>query len=191
MSYKTTLLDEQVASILSQGGVGVIPSDTIYGLSGLALNKSAVEKLNHLKNRHKSKPFIVLISNLDMLNKLSIINVNVDRITKYWPGPLSVIVDAAKSPNWLHRGQKTIALRIPNKPNLLDFIDKTGPIISTSVNLENQNPVNNISDAYELFGEKLDFYVDEGQIIGPASTIIRIDQNGYKIVRSGAIKLTK
>ena len=61
-----------VAGLLAKGGVGVIPTDTIYGIVGPALRKDAVERIYRLRKRDPGKPMIILISSADELSKFGI-----------------------------------------------------------------------------------------------------------------------
>lgn len=190
MSYVTNKFDNEIIDILKRGGVGLLPSDTVYGLSCSALDAAAVNRLHMLKERSKHKPFIILISNLEMLNKLSITTSNIDIVKKYWPGALTVIFKAPSSPNWLNLGLGSLAVRMPDNVELIRLIDNCGPIISTSANLEKQPTFSTAKQAQETFGDKLDFYVDAGEIKDKLpSTIVRLNDNGLEMVRQGAVSI--
>lgn len=189
MSYITDGFDDEVAALLQNGMVGVLPTDTIYGISAQALNEQAVERIHRLKLRDSGKPLIVLISDIKMLDMLSISGQEASLVGEYWPGALSLEFAASDSPFWLHRGQKHFAIRMPNHPQLLSLIDKVGPIVSTSVNLQAQQSVDSIHEAKNIFGEQLDFYVDVGQLNNLPSTIAVIEEGRIKVVRPGAVKI--
>lgn len=164
-----------------------MPSDTIYGLSCRALDKNAVERLHKLKRREK-KPFIVLIADTTQLSKLGIITTDVTPALRYWPGPLTIIVEAEAAPKSLHRGTKTLGVRQPNNPDLLKLMKNVGPLISTSANLAGEQPVNTAAEAQKMFDDTLDFYVDVGTLKSQPSTIIKKDNYKLEIIRQGAIK---
>jgi L-threonylcarbamoyladenylate synthase len=187
--YKTNLIDSQVEKLLAGGGVGCLPSDTIYGLSCQALNSQAVERLKQLKGGRENKPFIILISGYKILNKLSINETQLRSVKKYWPGKLTVICDAPHAPDWLRFGKSTLAIRIPDNPRILGLIDKVGPIISTSANPSGASPAETAEEAYDYFGGKLDFYIDEGRISGLPSTIARLNNGKLEVIRHGAVTL--
>jgi L-threonylcarbamoyladenylate synthase len=211
MSYYTQEFDGQVVEILQRGGIGFMPSDTVYGLSGRALGKTAVEKIYDIKGRDGDKPFIILISSPEMLDLLAphqnlseaVGNRIVERqvfgaglsveiktlIDKHWPGPLTIIFDMPTAPAWLHRGTKTLAVRWPDYPELLKVIDKTGPLVSTSANKQGHDTVTAVTEAQRVFGESLDFYVDKGYLDNMPSTIVRMDKGKLEVVRQGALKL--
>lgn len=189
MSYLTDSFDEKVVELLKHGGVGLLPSDTIYGISCMALEKEAVERVHKLKSRDSNKPFIVLISDVKMLDLLSISKVDAKSVNQYWPGPLSVVFPALNAPEWLQLGTKTLAVRLPNKPDLLSLISKVGPIVSTSSNLQGEQPASSEKEAQQIFGDKLDFYVDVGKLDNPPSTLAVIENGKLKVVRQGAVKI--
>jgi L-threonylcarbamoyladenylate synthase len=189
MSYVTDRIDDEVVRILQNGGAGLLPTDTIYGLSCRAEDREAVERLHQLKRRGGDKPFIVLISDIKMLDLLSISDFDRELLNSYWPGALSVVFPAPVAPDWLHRGTKSLAVRLPDHPNLRSLIEKVGPIISTSANLQGQPPVRSAAEAERLFGDKLDFYVDAGELDNPPSTLSVIKNGKIKVVRQGAVKL--
>jgi L-threonylcarbamoyladenylate synthase len=189
MSYLTHKFDEHVVSLIRGGGVGLLPSDTIYGLSCAASSEAAVERLYSLKLREADKPFIVLISKLEMLNELSISNAQTSVVMRYWPGPLTIVLEASSAPVWLRRGGSTLAVRMPGDAALRELIDKVGPLISTSANRAGQDTAISCRQAEETFGDKLDFYVDAGEISSRPSTIVRMNGDKLEIIRPGALKI--
>ena len=66
--------NSELVKILKTGGVGVIPTDTIYGLVGSALNKKTVERVYKLRHRNSKKPMIILIGEISDLKKLGIVS---------------------------------------------------------------------------------------------------------------------
>jgi L-threonylcarbamoyladenylate synthase len=188
VSYVTDGFDDKVARLLKQGAVGLLPTDTIYGLSARALDKTSVAKLHKLKDRSSHKPFIILVSDLKMLDLLSISLDQVKLVEKYWPGALSVIF-TSDAPDFLTRGTGSLAVRMPDQPDLSRLIDKVGPIVSTSANLEGEMPVRNIAEARKVFGNKLDFYVDAGELDNPPSTLAVMQDGKLEVIRQGAVKI--
>jgi L-threonylcarbamoyladenylate synthase len=190
VSYNTPEFDRKVIGLQQNGGIGFMPSDTVYGLSGRALDRLAVEKIYDVKGRDADKPLIILISSLKMLDLLSISREEVKSLENYWPGPLTIICHAPVAPAWLHRGGKTLAVRWPDHPELLKLIDLTGPLVSTSANKQGQFPANSVAAANEIFGESLDFYVDKCRLNNrQPSTIVKREANKLIVIRRGAIKL--
>lgn len=191
MSYITDSFDDEIVRFLQEGGVGVLPTDTIYGLSCRALDEQAVERLHNLKKRDKKKPFIVLISNITQLNDLGIITTDAAPALRYWPGKLTIICETQKAPEWLHMGTSSLAVRQPDSAGLLKLIEKTGPLISTSANLQGVEPLTNTSQAVKYFGDKLEFYVNAGRLAAKPSTIVKPIFGELEIIRQGAVKIKK
>ncbi len=85
---------KEAARILRLGGVGLVPTDTLYGISASALNSAAVEKVYRLRKRDQDKPMIVLIGSLAQLRKFGIRPTEAQKkfMARNWPGKLSVIL---------------------------------------------------------------------------------------------------
>jgi L-threonylcarbamoyladenylate synthase len=189
VSYTTDSFDDKITTLLMAGGVGFVPTDTIYGLSARALDERAVEKVHQLKKRDSHKPLIALISDIKMLDLLSISANQAKLAEKYWPGQLSVILSALTTPLWLQLGTKTLAVRWPKHQDLISLIDKIGPIVSTSANLQGDPPVNSVAEAKQVFNNQLDFYVDVGELNNQPSTLAIIKNGKLEVVRQGAVKI--
>ena len=162
---------------LKNGGIGVIPTDTIYGIVCSALSKKSVERVYKLRKRSPNKPVIVLIGSLRELKKFGITlsAISYKQLAKLWPGPISVILPGkSKKFSYLHRGKKTIAFRMPGKAALRRFLNKTGPLIAPSANFEGEPPAKTIKEARMYFGDKIDFYIDGGKIVREPSALIEI-----------------
>jgi L-threonylcarbamoyladenylate synthase len=189
MSYFTREIDTEIVRLLRQSGVGLLPSDTIYGLSCRALDETAVKRIHQLKQRDKTKPFIVLISKPAQIEELGLISTDAARALKYWPGKLTVVCESRSAPDWLTVGSGSLAVRQPKDESLRDLIDKVGPIISTSANISGKVVVSTARQAQAVFGDKLDFYIERGRRVGPPSTIVKPVFGQLKIIRQGAVKI--
>lgn len=169
------------------GAVGLLPSDTVYGISCLALNEDAVARVYKLKDRDYVKPLIILLADNDQAGMLGLNTEDLEPARKYWPAPLTVIVPASKvTPRYLHRGTGTLAVRVPDKAELRDFIRRVGPIVSTSANPQGKKPARNPNEAKKYFGEELDFYIDAGVLQAQPSTIVKLKDGKLKPIRKGA-----
>ena len=189
MVYVTDKFDRRISQLLKQGRVGVLPTDTIYGLSCITSSQKAVRRIHILKKRDKTKPFVILISKVTQLTSLGINTAEAGPALAYWPGPLTLVCSASQAPSWLSMGSAALAVRQPASDELRRLIDKTGPLISTSVNLQGSKPAANIKEAMNCFGEELDFYVDAGELTSLPSTIVRPAAGGLEVIREGAIQV--
>ena len=177
---------EKAAMLLRSKKVGVVPSDTIYGFSCSALDKDGIERIYRIKNRDFEKPFIVLIPDIEALKDFKTEIKKEERfiLEKYWPGPVSIILDfPLEEFSYLHRGMKTLAFRLPNDNKLLELLKESGPIVSTSLNVSGEEALETIEDAIKIFDDKVDFYLDVGKKIGNASRIIKIEDEKEIVIR--------
>lgn len=181
------IADETVAEILRSGGVGVLPTDTLYGVVASALNPEAVSRVYELKRRNPAKPCIVLISDIEAIEEFGVILSNElrERLQSYWPGPNSIILPTIDETfSYLTRDTEGIAFRVPDDDGLREFLRISGPLIAPSANIEGDAPATTISAARAYFGDDVDFYVDAGKREGKASTLIVFDEEGVpKILR--------
>ncbi|MFA6416372.1 MAG: L-threonylcarbamoyladenylate synthase [Candidatus Paceibacterota bacterium] len=177
---------------LKTGGIGVLPTDTIYGLVGLALKPEAVQRIHKLKDRDTNKPFIILIGEVADLEKFDIKLSPAQQkfLTTNWPGAISVIL-SCPSPKfeYLHRGTGTIAFRLPSSKPLRELLNATGPLVAPSANPEGQKPAKTIKEAKAYFGNQIDFYLS-GKTKDTPSTLVKIEESGkIEILREGRGKL--
>ncbi|MEK7081994.1 MAG: L-threonylcarbamoyladenylate synthase [Patescibacteria group bacterium] len=172
--------------MIKNNELGVIPTDTLYGLVGSAFSPKAVEKIYQLKKRDPSKPLIVLITSWLDLEKFGaeISPAGKKNLKKIWPGPVSVILPAKnKKFTYLHRGTQTIAFRWPRNEQLQKILKKTGPLVAPSANPEGLPPATTVAEAKKYFGRKIDFYKNGGKITGKPSTLIKLQNGKIEIIR--------
>lgn len=189
--FKT--FSDKVGHLLKSGGVGVIPTDTIYGIVGSALKKDTVERIYKLRSRSPKKPMIVLIGSVSDLKKFGV-RIDTDTkkiISELWAknNPVSVILPVrgkgyASRFFYLHRGKGSIAFRLPAKKSLREFLKKIGPLVAPSANLEGEPPAKTIREAKKYFGNRVDFYVDGGETYSKPSRLIKIQKGEIKVLRS-------
>jgi len=182
--------DKNLIKIIKSGGTGVLPTDTLYGLVGLALSKKVVEKIYKIRKRNPKKPCIILISKISDLKLFGIKLQKAEKefLEKYWPGEASIVLNCPlKKFAYLHRGTKTLAIRMPKKESLRKLISKTGPILAPSANPENLSPALTISDAKKYFGKDVDFYINIGRLEKKPSTLVRLKDGEIEILRQGKI----
>jgi len=167
-----------IIKILKNDGVGVMPTDTLYGLVGSVFSKKAINRIYKIKKRSKKKKFIILISSINDLKKFGI-NLPLPRgsvrrtrgsdvleiLKKFWPGKVSIVLN-------------NIAFRLPKNKKLLNILKQTGPLIAPSANPEGLKPAENITQAKKYFGDKVDFYLSGGTLKSKPSTLIKIENNG-------------
>jgi len=178
------------AIILAAGGVGVLPTDTIYGIVGSALRKKTVERIYRLRRRDTKKPMIVLISSLADLRLFGIALNKKERVLaqRMWPGKVSIVMPCpSKKFAYLHRGMKTLAFRMPEPSWLRTLLKRTGPLVAPSANLAGDPPAKTITAAKRYFAANVEFYANAGRRISRPSTIIKIENGTLSVLRKGAV----
>lgn len=182
--------EEQAIQILLRGGVGVLPTDTLYGLVALATNAAAVDRIHELKHR-EGKPGTVIAANTDQLLGLNLSPRDIMTVAPLWPGPLSIILKPQEDtlPH-LHQGLGDFPVRIPADDRLLTLLLQTGPLATSSANVAGQPPATTIEEARQTFGDLVDFYVDGGDLSGRLpSTVARVTDQGIEVLRQGALTI--
>jgi L-threonylcarbamoyladenylate synthase len=145
--------------------------------------------VHKLKRRDGGKPLVVLIADIKQLVSLGLSVAHAESVKEHWPCSLSIIFESKKIPEWLQLGTNTLAVRLPDYKPLRDLIEKTGPLVSTSANLQSEEPAKNIAEAKKYFNEKLDFYVDAGELSGQSSTLVKVENGKLKVLRQGTYRI--
>ncbi|MEK7599601.1 MAG: L-threonylcarbamoyladenylate synthase [Patescibacteria group bacterium] len=172
------------------GAVGVIPTDTVYGLVARAADQEAVARVYEIKKRD-SKPGTIIAANMQQLEDLGLKHRYLKAVEQFWPAAVSVVVPAVEPElKYLHQGKMSLAVRIPSDKKFCELLEQTGPLLTSSANHSGQTPANTIDEAKEYFGKEVDFYEDGGDLSGrEASTVIRIIDDAVEVLREGAVHI--
>jgi tRNA threonylcarbamoyl adenosine modification protein (Sua5/YciO/YrdC/YwlC family) len=182
-----SLTDPKVVSLLKDGAIGIIPTDTVYGIVCRAADEPAVQRLYAAKHR-ENKPGTLIAANTQQLVDLGIKARYLKAVEQFWPGAVSV--ETPHSIEYLTMSTGRQGIRIPDLEPLRQLLEQTGPLQTTSANAPGEPTANDITEAQTYFGDTMDFYVDGGDLSGrPASTIIQIVDDAIEIVREGAVKI--
>jgi tRNA threonylcarbamoyl adenosine modification protein (Sua5/YciO/YrdC/YwlC family) len=181
------MFDTAQESLQRPGAIGVIPTDTVYGVVARAVDHEAVNRLYRLKKRNH-KPGTIIAANIEQLVHLGIKRRYLKAVERLWPGPLSVEIPHAI--DYLSQFTGRQAFRLPNDKALTQLLLIVGPLLTSSANEPGKPTANNVDDAQRYFGKSVDFYVDGGDLSGRLpSTIIRIVDDAFEIIREGAVKI--
>lgn len=187
-------------SILKKGGIVIIPTDTVYGFSGivdLADTQTRFEtdaKIRAVKGRSESKPLIQLIAKPEDIRLYTDDEIPAGLLAK-WPGALTIIVHIKENSPLADTAipeSRTVAFRCPGDAWLRDIIEKCGaPIFSTSVNRSGQPVLDTSSAIASEFGSEADLIIDDGDKKGALpSTLVTIEKGEVKILRQGSVKIS-
>jgi L-threonylcarbamoyladenylate synthase len=182
----------KIADILHKDGVMAYPTDTFYGLGAGAYSERAIRKIYLLKKRERGKPLSVVISGIDMAEKVaaSLPPAFSDLSRKFWPGPLTLVIKAKPlfPPQMLGPGG-SLALRLPDVPWLLELVRQMDvPITATSANISGDKEIDTREEVIEIFSGKVDLIVDGGKTPGGlVSTIVDLTSAKPRVLREGAV----
>lgn len=163
MTVYADSFNDEVMRILANGGIGVLRTDTLYGIVARVGDQAAVERVYAVKRRNPTKPPISLISSIHQLFDHHD-EQTIELVNQFWPGANTIILPSTNGPEWLMRGTASVSYRLPDHPALRALIDSVGPIIAPSANPEGEEPAMSIDQATAYFGEAVDFYVDGGEV---------------------------
>ncbi|MBO4728231.1 MAG: L-threonylcarbamoyladenylate synthase [Spirochaetaceae bacterium] len=174
---------ETAAGYIKNGGVVIIPTDTIYGFSSIVGDGG--KKIRAIKGRAETKPFIELVDSVEATKSISSIEIP-EKLLRCWPGALTVIV-----PRKEELGGGTVALRCPGDEWLRKVISLAGRgIYSTSVNRSGSAPMLEVNDIIKEFESEVDLIVCDGDTKGgTASTLVDITSGSIKVLRQGSVKI--
>lgn len=174
---------EKSLQVLQQGGTILFPTDTIWGIGCDATNEIAVDKVYSLKKRDKSKPLIVLASDIEMVKKYVMhVHPKLETLLQYHTRPITVIYDHQDGlPKNVISKDNTIGIRIPQDNFCRELIKSFGkPIVATSANISNEAFPKNFGEITSNVISKVDFtipYRQNDSNFLPPSAIVRLSPN--------------
>lgn len=183
---------EKIASVLLQGGVVLLPTDTVYGLAVSPLHPAGVDKLYALKQRPRHLQLPIMVADVAAMEQLGVhINAPARRLLEshFIPGALTIAIGFVDQPlvPWLE-GRDEVAIRIPNDEQLLAVLRATGPLLVTSANASGvaETPAEVADILAQLHGAP-DWVVDGGTITTIPSTLVNCRIDPPVIEREGVV----
>ena len=174
-----------------KGKIICFPTDTVYGLGCMLEDEDALNKIYKLKHRNPSKPLAILVGNNQDINPYvkEVPTLAKKLINDFWPGALTIIFNKKEGIlDGVVRGKNTIGFRMPNSIIALKILQHFGPMATTSVNISNEEPLNDLNEIKNLFGDLIDIYITDKEVVSKvSSTVIDITSDPYKILRQGDI----
>lgn len=182
---------KEVAEIIKKGGVVVIPTDTVYGLTADPFNEKAMRRVYEVKGREEGKPLPILLGESHDAFSLVKPSEAFWKLAKaFWPGSLTIVETLSENAPSHLSVWGSIGVRLPNC-NLCRALAREvgGAIIGTSANISHMKSPVTVDEAYEMLKDKVDLYIDGGKArIGISSTVVSIINGDIKILREGAVK---
>ena len=183
-----------VVDTVINGGVTILPTETVYGLAARADDKNAIDRIYQIKGRDFDKPLALCVDNLDVANSFGVMTgLAADLAEHFWPGPLSLVVKARRKEldSRLYgrnpQGRKTISMRCPQSDWRKPLKDI--PLALTSANPSGQPAPLNVNEATDYIGESVDtIYGGPPCQLGISSTILAIEGRKAMILRQGTLQ---
>jgi len=181
--------------VLKDGGLVGMPTETVYGLAGVAGDPAAVAKIFALKQRPTFNPLIAHVPDLRAAQALGQIpNQYLSFLEDMWPGPLTVVVPLKSGPLFseiANNGLGSVAIRVPRHPVAQALLRGVGvPLVAPSANLSGTVSPVTAAHVQEAFPDLL--VLDGGaSTIGVESTILDLRHEVLRILRPGAVTLEK
>mgnify|MGYP005850537951 CR=1 FL=1 len=189
---KESFVARACAGALSRGSVVVLPTDTVYGLAARVDMPRAVRRIFEVKGRDVTKALVVMVGSVEEATALAAAweRENVRRLGSFWPGPLTLVVEAAELP-WREAvapASDALGIRVPGHPFLLDLLSLTGPLAVTSANPSGEEAPAAVENLDDSLLEGVDLVVCGGPAgSGRPSTVAEIRGGELRILRPGDI----
>ena len=176
---------------LKNGGVVAFPTETVMGLGVVYNNREAYDRLNNVKERPEDKPYTLMVSNIEEIEKYAVVDEATQRvINAFMPGSLTILVNVKKNsvPAYVTHDTNIIGIRIPTNIEARVLLDMVNiPLLVPSANKSGSKPALNSDEVKQIFGQELDF-VMSGKAKGEVpSTIVDLTKETPKVVRAGPI----
>lgn len=181
---------EQAGQLLRGGGLVAFPTDTVYGLGAMLFDAQAIEQLYVVKSRDAAKAIAVLVGDESGLAQSAgeLSGVASRLAQRFWPGPLTLVVDANPGLPANLSPLPTVGVRMPDHPVALALLRRTGPLAVTSANLSGQPNACSAEEVYAQLHGRIPFILDGGQTPGGLpSTVVDCTGSELVLLRQGPI----
>lgn len=174
---------------LRKGGLVVLPTDTVYGLTCLVSQQDAIHRIYDIKKMDAKKPLSILVKDMETIGRYARgVSTPAYRLMKrVLPGPYTFIFSASgEVPKIMLRKRRTIGIRMPDHEvsrAILSELEE--PLLSTSIRNPHDDFVNDPGEIEELFGARIDMVLDGGILLPTPSTVVDLSGDEPVLVRSG------
>jgi L-threonylcarbamoyladenylate synthase len=180
--------------LLLEGNLVGIPTETVYGLAGNALDSDAVAKIFSTKNRPSFDPLILHTSSKERVYEfVKEIPFPLDLLaSKFWPGPLTLLLPKKEIvPDLVTSGLETVAVRVPSHPLTHKLLSELEfPLAAPSANPFGYISPTKAIHVNQQLGESIAYILDGGDCeVGLESTIIGLEDGEVTVYRLGGLDL--
>lgn len=183
---------DNAVRVLQQGGVVVMPTETVYGLACNALDPDAVRRVYEIKGRPSTSPLIVHLHSFDQVKAVASAWPKEAEILaqRFWPGPLTLVLEKKdKVPDETTGGLDTVAVRVPSHPIALELIRRSGlPLAAPSANIFMGLSPTSAGAVDEAILVDVSMVLDGGpSTVGLESTVLDLSEDHPRILRPGGV----
>jgi L-threonylcarbamoyladenylate synthase len=181
--------------ILRLNGLVALPSETVYGLAGNALESEAVAKIFEAKERPYFDPLIVHVASSEWITRLARPDsaespLVAEMIKRFWPGPLTILFPKTDLvPDIVTAGSRSVAIRMPSHPVFVEVLRRLGkPLAAPSANRFGRVSPTRAEHVFKELGGRIPLILNAGPTaVGLESTIVRAIEHRIEILRPGPI----
>jgi L-threonylcarbamoyladenylate synthase len=181
------------AAALKKGGLVAYPTETFYGLGAAALDGGAVRRIFEVKRRPESKPLLVLVDSVEMVERLAVISEPARRLmAQHWPGALTLVLPAQPSvPVEVTAGTGTVGVRLSPHPIARGLARALGgPVTAPSANRSDDPPPTTADAVLRDLDGAIALVLDGGPTAGGlASTVLDVTVDPPRVIRQGAVRV--
>lgn len=182
----------EATDLLKAGAIVAVPTETVYGLAGNALDVAAVERIFAVKGRPTIKPLSLMVPGAEAMDRCCEDVPEAARALaeRFWPGPLTIVLKAKDTvPEIVRAGGSTVGLRCPDHPATLEVLRLAQfPLAAPSANPSGAPSPKTAEDVLRYFDGRIAAVIDGGPCgIGLESTIVDLSQAPYRVLRQGAL----
>jgi L-threonylcarbamoyladenylate synthase len=180
------------ASILTDGGIVAIPTETVYGLGANAFDPDAVLKVFEAKQRPAFDPLIVHVgTHAQVVDVVRTVPPEAKALMeRFWPGPLTLVLPkTARIPDIVTSGLDTVGVRMPAHPLTLQLLRALPfPLAAPSANPFGYVSPTTAQHVADQLGDRVDHILDGGSsTVGVESTIIGLEEGRWVLYRPGGL----
>lgn len=179
----------RAARVLRDGGIVVIPTDTVYGITCGITHTDAIRRVYKLKEMDSTKSLAILVADMGTIGRYAkgVSTPSFRILKRVLPGPYTFIFQATSEvPKIMLRKRRTIGIRMPNNPIALALLEELGePLLSTSIRDPEEGWVNDPEEIERSLGKGVDMVVDGGTLLPLPSTVVDLSGPAPVLIRDG------
>ena len=178
---------QKASELLKEGRVIAVATDTVFGLAALPSIPSALLEIFSMKKRPTTQTLPLLGHSLGSFD--SFVSENPSELAAaFWPGALTIVLPAKEEIHPLLVENKSVAIRVPNHPLLLEVLKITGPLAVTSANISGELPLTSPAEIEAKWGADFPIFGTHSSPENIPSTIVKLEKGICSILRQGAIR---